>query len=131
MPIGKTDEGLKREIGGDYQLDRAIDACLAIKTKLQELPADHGFKPSVSIGINSGEMISENIGSATLKRLDYTVIGNTVNTAQRLQSVAEENQIPITEKSYQLVKESFNCKPVGNKMLKNKLHEYMLFEVIN
>ncbi len=116
---------------GEYHLDRAIDACLAIKTKLENLPADHEFSPKVSIGINSGEMISGNIGSATLKRLDYTVIGDTVNTAQRLQSVAEGSQILITEKCYNSVKESFSCKPIGNKVLKNKQHEIMLFEVIN
>lgn len=116
---------------GDYHLDRAIDACLAIKDKLNNLPTDHEFIPKASIGINSGEMISGNIGSATLRRLDYTVIGDTVNTAQRLQDVAEGSQILLTEKCYNSVKESFCCKPIGKKSLKNKEHEIMLFEVLN
>ena len=54
-------------------------------------------------------MISGNIGSAALRRLDYTVIGDTVNTAQRLQSAAGKCQIVITEESYEKVKLSFNC----------------------
>ena len=52
---------------GDYHLDRAIDACLAVRTQIEKLPAlseDISFTPKVSIGINSGEMISGNIGSA-------------------------------------------------------------------
>ncbi|MBS1504391.1 MAG: response regulator, partial [Bacteroidetes bacterium] len=77
---------------GNYHLDRAIDTALAIKSQLAGLdpiPAgDKEFKAEVSIGINSGEMVSGNIGSASLKRLDYTVIGDVVNVAQRLQSVA-------------------------------------------
>lgn len=116
---------------GEYHLDRAIDACLSIKNKIDNLPPEHGFNPKVSIGINSGEMISGNIGSATLKRLDYTVIGDTVNTAQRLQSVAEGSQILITEKCYNDVKQSFSCKVVGSKSLKNKSQEMVLFEVLN
>ena len=58
---------------GDYHLDRAIDASLAVRSKIAQLPpsASSGtFSPKVSIGINSGEMISGNIGSAKLKRLD-------------------------------------------------------------
>ena len=68
---------------GDYHLDRAIDASLAVRKKIEELPNESGnifFKPKVSIGINSGEMISGNIGSSNLRRLDYTVIGDAVNT---------------------------------------------------
>jgi len=60
---------------GDFHLDRAVDACLAVRKKIEELPNESGdifFSPKVSIGINSGEMISGNIGSATLRRLDYT-----------------------------------------------------------
>lgn len=116
---------------GDYHCDRAIDACLAIKNKIDSLPEENGFTPKVSIGINSGEMISGNIGSATLKRLDYTVIGDNVNTAQRLQAAAKNGQILITEKCYNKVKDSFKCSPVGNATLKNKSGEVMLYEVLN
>ncbi len=116
---------------GEYHLDRAIDACLAIKAKINSLPEENGFCPKVAIGINSGEMISGNIGSATLRRLDYTVIGDTVNTAQRLQGVAEGGQILITEACFNSVKESFVCKEVGISALKNKSESLMLYEVLN
>lgn len=116
---------------GDYHLDRAIDASLAIRNKIDSLPAEHSFSPKVSIGINSGEMISGNIGSATLKRLDFTVIGDTVNTAQRLQATAKPSQIIITETAYQKVKESFNCKQVGEVTLKNKANALNIYEVLD
>jgi class 3 adenylate cyclase/ActR/RegA family two-component response regulator len=109
---------------GEYHLDRAMDACLAVRKTVNELPNESGnifFTPKVSIGINSGEMISGNIGSANLKRLDYTVIGDVVNTAQRLQTIAKEGQILISESSYEKVKESFNCKKVGEVSLKINL----------
>ena len=119
---------------GDYHLDRAIDACLAVRTKINSLPSlnEHvTFTPNVSIGINSGEMISGNIGSASLRRLDYTVIGDTVNTAQRLQSAAGPGQIVINENAYNNVKESFNCKQVGDVALKNKSGMMMIYEVMD
>jgi class 3 adenylate cyclase len=119
---------------GDYHLDRAIDACLAVRTEIEKLPSvsEHvSFKPKVSIGINSGEMISGNIGSVSLRRLDYTVIGDNVNIAQRLQSVAKENQVIITETAYQIVKESFNCKKVGEVSLKNKASAVHVYEVLD
>ncbi|HVM88972.1 MAG TPA: adenylate/guanylate cyclase domain-containing protein [Puia sp.] len=116
---------------GDYHLDRAVDACLAIRDKTDSLPAENNFSPRVSIGINSGEMISGNIGSVTLRRLDYTVIGDTVNTAQRLQSNAEMSQILISEDCYEKIKQSFQCKKIGKAVLKNKTAEVVLYEVLN
>jgi len=119
---------------GDYHLDRAMDACLAVRKKVSELPNESGnifFTPKVSIGINSGEMISGNIGSANLKRLDYTVIGDVVNVAQRLQTIAKEGQILINESSYEKVKESFNCNKVGEVNLKNKSHPVTIYEVLD
>lgn len=118
---------------GEYHLDRAIDACLAVRTEIQKLPPlfeDVEFSPKVSIGINSGEMVSGNIGSAKLRRLDYTVIGDTVNVAQRLQTAAVQGQILISDKSYEQVKESFECRPVGEMMVKNKTGTHMTYEVI-
>ncbi len=119
---------------GEYHLDRAIDACLAVRKQIEKLPSlsEHvSFTPKVSIGINSGEMISGNIGSATLRRLDYTVIGDTVNTAQRLQSAAGEGKIIISEAAYEKVKESFNCVKVDSVALKNKSAALILYEVLD
>jgi len=120
---------------GEFHLDRAIDACLAVRTAIEKLPAlkDDGisFFPKVSIGINSGEMISGNIGSGNLKRLDYTVVGDAVNTAQRLQSLAKDGQILISESSYEKVKESFNCRKVGELELRHKKHLMTVYEVLD
>jgi class 3 adenylate cyclase len=118
---------------GEFHLDRAIEASLAVRSEIDKLPAEAenvNYSPHVSIGINSGEMISGNIGSANLRRLDYTVIGDTVNTAQRLQSAAKPGQIIISEKTYAVVKESFNCKYVGEVTLKNKQSPLNIYEVL-
>jgi adenylate cyclase len=119
---------------GEYHLDEAIDAALAIKVQIgaiEPIKADDLiFKPEVSIGINSGEMVSGNIGSASLKRLDYTVIGDEVNLAQRLQSVAKPGQIIVSEKIYQKAKESFSFKKIGEVSLKNKTKPVTIYEVI-
>ena len=118
---------------GDYHLDRAVDAALAVRNQIKSLPISElkkEFKPKVSIGIKSGEMISGNIGSESLKRLDYTVIGDTVNTAARLQDAAKENQIIITESCYELIKESFPCKKLGEITMKNKVKPVTIYEVL-
>ncbi|NND88870.1 MAG: response regulator [Flavobacteriaceae bacterium] len=119
---------------GDYHLDRAMDAALGICNMIKKLPAIEkegiSFQPKVSIGLKSGEMISGNIGSKSLKRLDYTVIGDTVNTAARLEDSAQENQIIITEDCYKKVKESFKCERVGNIHLKNKSEPVTIYQVI-
>ncbi|WP_297706224.1 adenylate/guanylate cyclase domain-containing response regulator [uncultured Eudoraea sp.] len=118
---------------GDYHLDRAIDAALAVRDQINARPAADDstkFQPKVSIGIKSGEMISGNIGSSDLKRLDYTVIGDNVNTAARLQDAAGENQIIISESCYEQVKESFQCKKVGSINMKNKASPITVYEVL-
>lgn len=119
---------------GDYNLDRALDAALAVRKSIEELPNETGnifFAPKVSIGVNSGEMISGNIGSANLRRLDYTVIGDAVNTAQRLQSAATPGQIVISEAAFEKVKESFNCKKIGEMSLKHKANPVVIYEVLD
>lgn len=118
----------------EYHLDRAIEASLAVRSQIEliqePLNGQPTFLPKVSIGVNTGEMISGNIGSATLRRLDYTVIGDTVNTAQRLQSVAQAGQIIISEEAYQRVKESFQCEKVGEFSLKNKSNPVVVYQVL-
>ncbi len=117
---------------GDYHLDRALDACIAVRNEIEKLPAvSEKFAPKVSIGINSGEMISGNIGSSSLRRLDYTVIGDAVNIAQRLQMIGGEGQIVISEAAYEKVKEFFDCRLIGEVNLKNKTVPVNAYEVLN
>ena len=118
---------------GEFHLDRAIDSALALRQKIAALPemeVGGHYRPLVSIGIKSGEMVSGNIGSASLKRLDYTVIGDTVNVAARLQDAAVANQILIAESCYQQVQESFKCRKIGDISLKNKSEDLTVYEVL-
>jgi adenylate cyclase len=120
---------------GEFHLDRAIEASIAvhkaIEAQEEELSKNERFLPKVSIGINSGEMISGNIGSAALKRLDFTVIGDVVNTSQRLQSAAQPGQIVISKAIYEQVKDSFNCQVIGDIKVKNKEVPITIYEVID
>ncbi|MHA4740156.1 adenylate/guanylate cyclase domain-containing protein [Dyadobacter sp. MSC1_007] len=119
---------------GDYHLDRAVESSLAVRNHInnfhEELSDQSGYHPKVSIGINSGEMVSGNIGSAALKRLDYTVIGDVVNVAQRLQSVAKPGQVVVPESAYEKLKEAFQCTLVGEMNLKNKANALLIYEVV-
>jgi class 3 adenylate cyclase/FixJ family two-component response regulator len=118
---------------GKYHLDRAVEASLALKREIEKLPNemnDSFFMPKVTIGINSGEVVSGNIGSEKLRRLDYTVIGDVVNIAQRLQNAAKDGQILISEASYEKVKEAFNCRRVGEIIMKNKNNPIVIYEVL-
>ncbi len=115
---------------GDYHLDRAVDAYLAIGKRIKELEPEEKFISNVSFGINSGEMISGNIGSAALRGLDCKVIGDVVNAAQRLKSIAASGHILIEEICYKKIKDSFHCERIGSIQLKNKAVEQLLFEII-
>jgi class 3 adenylate cyclase len=119
---------------GEHHLDRAIDAALSARAALQKsdapLPPGFEFRPEVSIGVNTGEVVSGNIGSASLKRLDYTVIGDVVNVSQRLQAVGKPGQIIISEAVYLQVKESFQCRFVSEVTLKNKAQAVKIYEVV-
>jgi adenylate cyclase len=119
---------------GDYHLDRAVESSLAVRNHIngfkEELSDQSGYFPKVSIGINSGEMVSGNIGSAALKRLDYTVIGDVVNVAQRLQSIAKPGQVVVAEPAYEKLKEAFQCTVIGEVSLKNKSNPVLIYEVV-
>ena len=119
---------------GDHHLNRAVKSCLEIRTALKNADITIGpdfFKPEVSIGINSGEMVWGNIGSATLRRLDYTVIGDAVNVASRLQRAAKKGQILISGINFQKIKNSFNFKKLPEIQVKNKEAPITAYEILN
>ena len=115
-------------------LARAIRAALAVNACIQSmedpLASVQTFLPKVSTGINTGEVISGNIGSATLRRFDFTVIGDVVNTAQRLQSIAKPGQILINQTTYEKASVLFKCQKIGEVPLKNKANLVTVWEVV-
>jgi adenylate cyclase len=118
---------------GPDHLARSVQACLAIRKKMAAIPAyseKSQFRPQVSIGINSGEMVSGNIGSKSLKRLDYTVVGDAVNIASRLQNAASPNQILLLDRCADKIREKFEFQSVGEIRLKNKANAVTVSEIL-
>lgn len=109
---------------------RAVRAALEMRQEVAELRAifPAGTTLDIRIGINTGRVVAGNMGSP--KRLDYTVIGDPVNTASRLESIAAPNQILIGETTYRLVKDMFTINTVGPRRVKGKSAEIMVYEVV-
>ncbi|MFC1533339.1 adenylate/guanylate cyclase domain-containing protein [Thermodesulfobacteriota bacterium] len=120
--------GAPMEKEGD--VERAILAALKMRQELAEMMDEAGSEKQfqVRIGINTGRVVAGNIGSP--KRMDYTVIGDPVNIASRLESIASPNQILIGEETFEHVKGRFKINKVGAKQVKGKTEEVMVYEVI-
>jgi adenylate cyclase len=110
---------------------RSIRAALEMRERLNEFNAERKEGPTlrIRIGINSGKAVAGEIGSINKK--EYTVLGDTVNTASRLESsVAKPMMVVIGEFTYHCVKDQFEMRPLGKATLKGKEKEVAVYEVI-
>jgi len=110
---------------------RAIKVGLEMQERLLEFNADRKDGPQlrIRIGINSGRAVAGEIGSVNKK--EYTVLGDTVNTASRLESsVAKPGMVVIGENTHALVAGQFECRSLGSFTLKGKAKEVNVFEVV-
>lgn len=87
----------------------------AIESKFQE---KYGKSVAFGVGVNCGPAVVGNIGCDF--RMDYTAIGDTVNTAARLESNAKRGQVLISENVYLQVKDRVTVEPIGEIPLKGK-----------
>ena len=88
-----------------------------------------GRSVAFGIGVNCGDAVVGNIGCKT--RMDYTAIGDTVNTAARLESNAKRGQILISQEVYDNVKDRVEVTPIGELPLKGKEVGVFIYQVDN
>jgi adenylate cyclase len=112
--------------------ERAVRAGLRMQEYLEEAKTKAdviGLRvPGVGVGIATGEAVVGNIGSAD--RLDYTVIGDTVNTASRICGVAEAGEIVITHEAAAAVGDAFRITPLPPLVVKGKREPLRIFQVL-
>ncbi|MEK3909709.1 CHASE2 domain-containing protein [Paenibacillus sp. FSL H7-0331] len=94
----------------------------------RDVEAKYGVTLSIRIGINTGDVVVGNIGSYL--RVDYTAIGDNVNTAARIESNARPNKVWVSESTYDLTKDYFEYEFAGEKLMKGKSTPLKLFEVV-
>ncbi len=110
--------------------ERAILAAQEMMKTLRAVmeQTEEGKRFTIRIGINTGRVVAGNIGSP--KRMDYTIIGDTVNVASRLESIADPHQILVGEETYRLVKDKFPIRCIGPRKFKGKASESLVYEVL-
>ena len=93
---------------------QAVKVAIRMQRKTANLVEEwrkYGHELGIGVGINTGYMTVGNIGSDIHR--DYTVIGNQVNAAARLESTAKAGQILVGQRTYSQVKDFANVEEIG------------------
>jgi adenylate cyclase len=109
----------------------AIRAALEMQEAFEDLKQgwpSHLKKLGIGIGINYGEVIVGNIGTEEI--MNYTVIGDVVNTAQRAESVAQSGQVLITKKALARAEGKIKFRTLEPVQLKGKALPVEIYEVL-
>ncbi len=114
------------------------DAYRAVKVAVEQMDAleewnlmrvAEGEEPiRIGIGVNTGQVVAGYLGSS--KALEYTVIGDVVNTASRLCSRAQAGEIVISANTYEKVKSYFNAEELPPATLKGKAQPLQIYRVL-
>jgi adenylate cyclase len=113
---------------------RAVRCAIRMMEELENFNADQAKKGGVNInigvGLHTGALIAGNIGSD--RKMEYTVIGDTVNIASRVQDLNKEfkTNIIITEACYNATGRSFPVRGLRPYKVKGKEQEVMIYEVL-
>lgn len=115
--------------------EQAVRTALRMKSLLAKINGERAIRGmaaiAIGIGIHTDDVVVGNIGSR--KRLEYTVIGDGVNTASRLESMNKElgTTILISESTHQEIQDLFVCQPLQQVHLKGKTSALTVYEVVS
>lgn len=114
--------------GNDAQ--RAVEAALEIRTAVDELLETHPTLKTlhVRVGLHSGVVLTGTVGSA--RRMDYTILGETVNTAARIQAAAPARTILLSEATRALIDPAIQTRKLRSGQTRGQGETLELFEVL-
>ena len=122
-------------ISHDDDEDRAVRASISMLTSLEAWNVervDNGQKPvKMGIGLNTDSVVSGNIGSP--KRMDYTMIGDGVNLAARLESACKQYsaQLLISEYTFAKLRGTYRIRDIDDVVVKGKTQPVGVYEVLD
>ena len=114
---------------------RAVRTALRMRALVAKINGErgvHGKPPiEIGIGIHTDDVVLGNVGSR--RRLQYTAIGDGVNTSSRVEALNKEfgTTILVTEATYELVKDAFNCRLMPEAAVKGKSAAVRVYEVVS
>jgi adenylate cyclase len=129
-------DGLMAFFGPLLELENSEIAAIRAACQMQRsmIEVNNSWRPQgwqgfeIGIGVNAGEVVAGNLGSS--ERLEYTVIGDTVNVASRLSDAAKPGQILVTQTvAERLPSGEFDVRPLDPIPLKGKSGKVPVFEV--
>jgi len=110
LPFESTDHAV-RMIMAAFEMEKFVEESKELKS------SDNITHFDVRIGINTGPVVAGVVGT---KKFAYDIWGDTVNVASRMESTSEPGKINISEDTYALVKDIFNCSYRGEIDVKNR-----------
>ncbi len=120
-------------IASEYHAQQACYTALTIQKALHEysnkVKKDWGLEFEMRLGLNSGPVLVSSIGNDL--RMDYTVIGDTINLASRMQSMAEPGTILVSEYTYKMTRDFFMFRPLGKSKVKGKEEKLEIYELLD
>ncbi|NRR29719.1 GAF domain-containing protein [Oxalobacteraceae bacterium] len=122
-------------VSHDDDADRAVRAAIAMMSELhtwnQSRVSDGKLPVDIGIGLNSDQVVSGNIGSK--KRMDYTIIGDGVNLAARLESACKQYgaHILISELTYRALRGTYRIRELDIVVVQGKTKPVAIYEVMD
>lgn len=111
---------------------RAVAAALEMQSQLEsyanEVKAQYPIQCAYRIGLNTGPVVVGKISESL--QLDFTAIGDTVNLASRIQTLAEPRTVCLSENTYRAAADFFECEDLGEKTVKGKAEPVHVYRAI-